>query len=139
MILCMYGHWDPLETEMNNVLSTPFVPVTAVHSAFGKIPNMEEAIKACPKEFFTDASPSSRAYRRLANDLFAHYAGWRSMTEKQITELNKVNDPARYTDEKWEYTIAWLRSLAPSHGDKVAVVAWCVSLTTTAPPLYTMQ
>gem|GEM_PF-6606602 len=98
---------------------------------------MREAIEACPKEFFK-ASFTFKGYLLLANDLFAHYARWHSMTQAQIDEMNKNTDMSKYSEEKWLYVQTWLKSFEPKHEQKQAVVAWCLSLMMTAPPPYTL-
>jgi hypothetical protein len=117
----------------------PFVTVTEGQMTFGQISNMTAAIAACPVDFRQGNEPHARAYRDLANDLFAHYAKWRSMTEEQIAEVREVTDMDRYTDERWQYILCWLRSRNPSHQEKEAVVAWCLSLIMREPPPYTLK
>lgn len=117
-------------------LPVPFQPVTDAQMVFGGIPNMEEAVANCPKEFFLG---SMRGFDLLAEDLFAHYAGWRSMTPEQINEMKSVTDMSKYSDEKWRYIQTWLKSFAPKHEQKSAVVAWCLSQILMEPPPYTLR
>lgn len=121
---------------MSEELEMPFVSVTDVQIAFGGIPNMEAAIAACPKEFF---SGSMRGYHRLANDVFAHFAGWTRMPDGHITEMRAATDMSKYTDDKWRYIQTWAKSFAPKHEEKEAVMAWCLSLVMKEPPPYTLK
>lgn len=120
-------------------LELPFAPVNDAEIAFGGIPNMEAAIAACPQSFQQGGGKDARAYQTLANDLFAHFAGWRSMTEAQLSEMKAATDMERYSEAKWRYIQCWLKSFAPSHQDKEAVVAWCLSLIMKHPPSYLVR
>lgn len=114
----------------------PFINLSDAQVVFGQVPNMQEAIEACPQNFKRD---DGKGYFRLANDLFAHLAGWRSMSEEQLAELRGATDMTLFTDDKWRYIQGWLKSFSPSHQEKVAVVAWCLSLIMKEPPPYTVS
>jgi len=114
-----------------DTLPSPFKPVTDVDMVFGGIPNMDEAIRACPTEFRRD---TGKGYHRLADDFF-----FNRLTQEQKEEVTALMDDSKFTPEKMKYIWTWLKSYHPGHEDKVAVVAWCLSQIMTAPPSFTLR
>ncbi len=110
---------------MRQDLEMPFAIISDAALVFGQIPNMAEAIASCPENF---KQGDAGGYQNLAEDLFAQQSGWRNMTDVQIREMKAV------ADEKWRYIECWLTSFAPSHEEKIAVIAWCLSLIMKSPP-----
>lgn len=104
----------------------PFAPVTDVQVVFGGIPNYDEVLAACPKEF-RDFNPWSD----LAEKIF--FFGLR---EDAIRKIGIKATSQEEADMKWAYFRTWLGSFAPKHQDKVAVCGWLLSLMLAELPQY---
>ena len=99
----------------------PFAKTSDLDRAFGGIPNYEEVLAACPKDFYNSRNPFSALARKW------FYDGLLDPTE----DLAGYDIRAKDTNdaiEQHKYIQAWLRSFKPKHEAKMAVSGWLLSL-----------
>jgi hypothetical protein len=97
----------------------PFVEVTDVDIAFGGIPNYEEALAACPPEFYSDNEFSALAQKWFSEGL---------QPETDLAGFGIRVEAIEDAVQQRRYVEAWLGSFEPHHQDKIAVSGWLLSL-----------
>lgn len=109
---------------MTLLLGFPFVEVSQAAAVFGGIPNYDEALKACPAEFYFQ-----NLWSDAAMHLFRH-----GMTEGDGKKMILKTDDIEVAKAQFAYFEAWKSSYQASHEVKRAVCGWLLSLMLTAVP-----